>query len=79
MEVKSLFNWLTFKKYQSPWWVQISTKIPKCIYFFGPFNNSQEAKICRDGYIEDLVIEKAQGITVEVKQFNPENLTIFEE
>ena len=79
MKVKSLFSLLTFKRYQSPWWVQISTHIPRCIYFFGPFDNSKEAKIFQDGYIEDLIQEKAHGITVEVKQLKPKHLTIFEE
>ncbi|MBE9170879.1 DUF1816 domain-containing protein [Pleurocapsales cyanobacterium LEGE 06147] len=79
MKIVSLFDLLTFKKYQSPWWIQINTSIPKCIYFFGPFDNAREAKFFQDGYVEDLLQEKALGITVEIKKMKPKNLTIFEE
>lgn len=70
---------LGLKTRKSPWWVKINTKTPNCIYYFGPFNNYPEAKQARSGYIEDLVREKALGITVEIKQCQPKTLTVFSE
>lgn len=64
---------------QNPWWIEIKTSSPCCTYFFGPFDSFQEARHSQDGYIEDLVDEKAFGITVEIKQCQPNLLTMFEE
>ncbi|MDJ0591703.1 MAG: DUF1816 domain-containing protein [Pleurocapsa sp. MO_226.B13] len=66
-------------KQKIPWWVEISTTIPRCTYFFGPFDSVKEAKQGQTGYIDDLVQEKAFGITVEIKQCQPTSLTVFEE
>ncbi len=41
----------------TPYWVKIKTAQPKCIYYFGHFDNLQEAKINQNGYIEDLISE----------------------
>jgi hypothetical protein len=67
------------KNYKMPWWVEIKTAEPFCIYYFGPFDSIREAKLNENGYIEDLVEEKADGITVELKQCLPDNLTVFVE
>ncbi len=67
-----------WKKTQSPWWIEIRTKMPTCTYYFGPFDSLQEASFSRHGYIKDLVEEKAQGITVELKRCQPQMLTISE-
>ncbi|VEP12872.1 conserved hypothetical protein [Hyella patelloides LEGE 07179] len=64
---------------KNPWWVEIRTAMPCCTYFFGPFNNIKEAKQKQSGYIDDLIEEKALGITVEIKQCQPNFLTVFEE
>ena len=66
-------------RFNLPWWIEIKTTLPSCIYFFGPFDNFKEARGLQDGYIEDLVTEKAFGITVEIKQCQPNLLTVFEE
>jgi hypothetical protein len=58
-----------------PWWVEISTITPKCLYYFGPFSSSVEAQAHQSGYIEDLQKEGAQGITAQVKQCQPAFLT----
>ena len=67
------------KNYKMPWWVEIKTAEPVCIYYFGPFDSVREAKLNKNGYVEDLVEEKADGITVELKQCLPDNLTVFVE
>ncbi len=59
-----------------PWWVKIQTENPQCIYYFGPFETAEEAIWLQDGYLEDLRQEQAQIITVEIKQSQPEDLTI---
>ncbi len=67
------------KKTKLPWWIEIRTKMPPCIYYFGPFDSFKEAKLSHHGYIEDLVREKAQGIEVELKRCQPQMLTISNE
>lgn len=62
------------------WWVEIQTITPRCIYYFGPFDTSEEANAAYPGYIDDLDSEGAQGIVVIVKHSQqPELLTIFDD
>lgn len=56
-------------------WIEIKTNDPQCVYYFGPFLTSQDAPI--GGYLEDLNNENALGITVKIKRFKPQRLTIF--
>ncbi len=60
---------------QLPWWVEISTAQPPCLYYFGPFKTAQEAEANQPGYVEDLESEGAQGINSCIKQCQPEKLT----
>lgn len=60
-------------------WVEIVTENPNCTYYFGPFSTEQEAVSSREGYIEDLENEGAQGIAVNIKRCKPTDLTIFDE
>jgi hypothetical protein len=62
-----------------PYWVEIKTKQPACLYYFGPFDSHTEAKAMQHGYIEDLVDEKARGISVKIKRCLPTKLTITDE
>ncbi|NES84519.1 MAG: DUF1816 domain-containing protein, partial [Moorea sp. SIO2B7] len=48
---------------------------PRCTYYFGPFDSFNEAQSHQPGYIEDLQEEGAEGITVEIKQCQPQILT----
>ncbi len=66
-------------KSNTPYWIKIKTTQPKCIYYFGPFDNHQEAKLNQNGYMEDLIEEKALGINIEINSFKPTILTIYEE
>ena len=61
------------------WWAEIFTQQPCCTYYFGPFTSAKEADLAQSGYIEDLVQEKAQGITVQIQWCEPLDLTIFED
>ena len=61
------------------WWLEIKTIVPCCVYYFGPFSSKEEATISEYGYIEDLLQEKAHGITVEIKLLEPKKLTIDED
>jgi hypothetical protein len=61
------------------WWVEVITKNPNCTYYFGPFFSSVEANQASKGYIEDLEIEGAQGIIVNIKRCKPSVLTIAED
>lgn len=57
------------------WWVKIETKTP-CTYYFGPFLTPMEAEKEKDGYIEDLKAEGAEGLEVSVVRCRPEEVTI---
>lgn len=61
------------------WWVEIVTESPRCTYYFGPFISAEEAQETKDGYIEDLQNEGAQGINFVVKRCKPNNLTLCED
>jgi hypothetical protein len=74
-----MFSLLGWKKEEAPYWLEISTKVPKCTYYFGPFDSPVEAEALQSGYIEDLMEEKAEEIQVELKQCKqPPELTICE-
>ncbi|HEY9890628.1 MAG TPA: DUF1816 domain-containing protein [Candidatus Sericytochromatia bacterium] len=60
-------------------WVEVVTDNPRCTYYFGPFVSEPEADLAKNGYIEDLENEGAQGIAVSIKRCKPTNLTIFDE
>ena len=79
--VTKLLNILGIQPAKSiPYWLKISTKVPKCTYYFGPFDSPLEAKALQGGYIEDLMNEDAQGIHIEIEHsLEPESLTVCEE
>lgn len=58
------------------WWVEVKTESPECTYYFGPFATVKDAKVAQSGYIEDLELEGARGIKVEIKRCKPASLTI---
>jgi hypothetical protein len=58
------------------WWVEIVTKKPSFIYYFGPFDTIREAELEKGGYIEDLREEQAEVIDTRIKYHNPLQLTI---
>lgn len=72
------FQTINSRKTKIPWWVKITTDRPNCIYYFGPFDDKLEATKMQFGYIEDLMAEKAGGITAEIEQTNPNSLTTIE-
>ena len=61
------------------WWVEIVTKTPDCKYYFGPFVSHRQAQLSQLGYIEDLERERPKLISIEIKQCQPKELTIFED
>ncbi|MGB2926106.1 MAG: DUF1816 domain-containing protein [Limnothrix sp.] len=62
------------------YWLEITTEQPRCIYYFGPFLNREEAIVRQSGYLEDLAAEGAENIRVDLKRRpNPAELTIFDE
>ena len=66
-----------FGSFAKPWWVEISTSEPRCLYYFGPFESEAEAIQHQGGYIEDLEQEGAQQIKVIVKSCSePAHLTV---
>lgn len=69
----------TFDYLGLAWWAEIVTHNPRCTYYFGPFLSSSDARLASIGYIEDLEVEGAQGIVVDVKRCKPNTLTIAED
>ncbi|MBD1912152.1 MULTISPECIES: DUF1816 domain-containing protein [unclassified Leptolyngbya] len=61
------------------WWVEVITESPRCTYYFGPFASSEEANASKQGYVDDLVQEGAQGIKVAIKRCKPRKLTVSDE
>jgi len=61
------------------WWVEIKTFEPNCIYYFGPFSNSDDTSAMCPNYVEDLREEGSQLINAVVKRCNPVQLTIYDE
>ncbi len=61
------------------WWVEVTTAKPSCTYYFGPFQNHQEAEMMRPAYIEDLEMEEAKEIQAVIKRCKPDELTVFDE
>ena len=70
----NLLNFLGFA-----WWIEIVTANPRCTYYFGPFLSAKEAEAQKDGYMEDLEGEGAQGIKFEILRCKPRELTVEEE
>ncbi len=70
-------SWI--KQPQLAWWLEIQTIKPQCIYYFGPFTNPEEARFHQTGYVEDLLQEQAEGITIQLKKCQPQELTIDRE
>lgn len=66
-------------KLDMAWWVEITTVEPHCTYYFGPFQNSSEARAAYPGYVEDIESEQAQGIAINIKFCRPDVLTVFDE
>jgi hypothetical protein len=58
------------------WWTKLYTKNPFCIYYFGPFEQAEEARKSQYGYIEDLENEDATVVFVKILQINPQDLTV---
>jgi hypothetical protein len=57
------------------WWVEITTELPNCVYYFGPFIDSQEAHCMCPDYVQDLMVEGAQKIQAVIKRCYPAELT----
>ena len=58
------------------WWIEILTNNPSYMYYFGAFNSYWEAEWHKSGYIEDLIEEKAEIISIDIQFCQPpENLT----
>lgn len=67
-----------FGSFSKPWWVEIATDQPRCLYYFGPFNSEAEAAQHKGGFIEDLEQEGAQQIDVTIKSCaEPAHLTVI--
>ena len=65
-----------YKTQKFGWWVKILTNKPNYIYYFGVFDNYQEAESCKKGYIQDLEEEKAEIVDIEIEQCQPKQITV---
>jgi hypothetical protein len=71
----TLTNFTQEDRIELGWWVEIVTAFPCCTYYFGPFASRQEADSAQVGYFEDLKQEGAHGISIQIKQCQPRELT----
>ena len=61
------------------WWIKVVTQEPSCTYYFGPFDSATEAQLIQAEYIQDIQEERAEGISAQIQQCQPQQLTIFDE
>ena len=76
-KIAELLDLLVFHSPKPPYWIEIKTYNPSCIYYFGHFDNPLAAKLMQQGYIKDLIDESAIIVSVKVKRCEPEKLTII--
>lgn len=61
------------------WWIKITTFHPTCIYYFGPFQNFEEAaKKCPD-YVQNLIDDGNQKMSIVIKRCLPAELIKWDE
>lgn len=63
--------------FRKEWWIKVQTETPTCTYYFGPFNQKEEAKTSQIGYLDDLVKEGARAISVNIEKSRPQQLTVY--
>jgi Domain of unknown function (DUF1816) len=63
---------------QEKWWVEIVTDLPRCTYYFGPFDSDKEASSHTPGYLEDLEGEGAKRVSIRIQKCQPAEITICE-
>ena len=73
-----LLDKLVIRAAKIPYWIEIKTENPKCIYYFGHFDSSLAAKLMSKGYVKDLNDENAKVVSLKLKQCQPKQLTIIE-
>ncbi|MBE9187320.1 DUF1816 domain-containing protein [Microcoleus sp. LEGE 07076] len=61
------------------WWVEIVTDLPRCTYYFGPFDTDKEASSYTPGYLEDLESEGSKRLSVRIKRCQPSEVTICQD
>ncbi|BFM41300.1 DUF1816 domain-containing protein [Synechocystis sp. LKSZ1] len=71
----ALLNPLLSPRSSLPWWIEIYTDYPRCLYYFGPFESLVEAQAHQAGFAEDLHQEGAESLVVQIKQCQPPILT----
>jgi Domain of unknown function (DUF1816) len=61
------------------YWLEIVTENPQCLYYFGPFATSKQARQAEPGYLEDLEHEGAHILLTKVQRCRPKSLTVFQD
>lgn len=77
-KLAELLDLLVVNSPQVPYWIEITTENPTCVYYFGHFDNPLSAKLMQQGYIQDLIEEDAVVVSVKLKQCEPDSLIIME-
>lgn len=60
----------------SNWWLEMGTVNPRCLYFFGPFEDQLAAESSKEGFSQDLEGENARVLCSKVKFCQPRQLTL---
>ena len=81
--MKNIFSQLFGSMFKSDqkWWLEVKTTGPNCTYYFGPFENEQEAELAKKGYVDDLEQEGSKVLTATVMLLSsaPQQLTVYDE
>ncbi|GBO56330.1 hypothetical protein APA_4660 [Pseudanabaena sp. lw0831] len=62
--------------YELGWWIEILTAQPLCLYYFGAFTSHQEVNQLKSGFIEDLLLESATILWVDIRFCQPSHITL---
>lgn len=61
--------------FEQAWWIVVRTEQPKYEYFFGPFEQKQEALSLESGYVSDLCEEGATNVKSWIRWCQPTSIT----
>ena len=58
------------------WWIEIMTARPLYLYYFGAFATQEEALASQAGFIQDLMQENAQILSINMQFCQPRQVTL---
>ncbi|MDB9527315.1 DUF1816 domain-containing protein [Oscillatoria sp. CS-180] len=60
-----------------PWWSKVQLETPQCVYFLGYPDDGYEARCDGRAYVEDFVLEGAQGSRAAAQHDHQDTLNMI--